>query len=73
MPGAPDDNSKDPIDAAWPTHLMQKNFFLEIGLFYSRFRISYTYQVATGALMYCIVSYIARPAVTLPPGELMYI
>lgn len=22
--------------------------------------------------MYCIVSYIARPAVTLPPGELIY-
>ena len=29
-------------------------------------------NVCTGVLIYCIVSYIARPAVTTPPGELMY-
>jgi hypothetical protein len=29
-------------------------------------------NVCTGAVMYCIVSYIARPAETDPPGELMY-
>ena len=28
--------------------------------------------VCTGALMNCMVSYMARPADTLPPGELMY-
>ena len=27
-----------------------------------------THHVDTGGNMYCIVSYIARPAVTLPPG-----
>lgn len=31
-----------------------------------------TAKVATGHLMYCIVSYMANPAVTTPPGELMY-
>lgn len=29
-------------------------------------------NVCTGHDIYCIVSYIARPALTLPPGELMY-
>ena len=28
--------------------------------------------VLTGALRYCIVSKMARPLVTTPPGELMY-
>ena len=27
--------------------------------------------VETGERMYCMVSYIARPEVTMPPGELM--
>jgi hypothetical protein len=29
-------------------------------------------MVVMGARMYCIVSYTANPAVTIPPGELMY-
>lgn len=69
MPGAPDDNNKDPIEAAWPTHLLWKRKWFSN----KSVKVSdSTYQVATGALMYCIVSYIARPAVTLPPGEFMY-
>lgn len=35
--------------------------------------IVWAYQVATGGKIYCIVSYIANPAVTLPPGEFIYI
>jgi len=31
-----------------------------------------THTVETAGLMYCIVSWIAMPAVTTPPGELMY-
>ncbi len=31
------------------------------------------HSVDTGGRMNCIVSYIARPEVTTPPGELMYI
>src|SRR5580658_8364123 len=31
------------------------------------------HKVDTGGRMNCIVSYIARPDVTTPPGELMYI
>ncbi len=31
-----------------------------------------TQTVETRGLMYCMVSWIARPAVTTPPGELMY-
>ena len=30
-----------------------------------------THKVETSGLMNCIVSYIARPAVTEPPGELI--
>jgi len=29
------------------------------------------HRVATGLLMYCMVSYMAIPEVTRPPGELM--
>lgn len=29
-------------------------------------------KVCTGAAIYCIVSYIAKPAETDPPGEFMY-
>ena len=32
-----------------------------------------THTVETRGLMYCMVSWIAMPAVTTPPGELMYI
>ena len=32
-----------------------------------------TQSVETGGRTNCIVSYIARPEVTWPPGELMYI
>jgi hypothetical protein len=28
-------------------------------------------SVCTGALMYCMVSYMAKPLVTMPPGELI--
>ena len=31
------------------------------------------HTVATSGRMYCMVSYIARPEDTTPPGELMYI
>ncbi|MCY1381484.1 hypothetical protein D9M69_693950 [compost metagenome] len=30
------------------------------------------HRVCTGAVMYCMVSYMARPLVMTPPGELMY-
>ena len=32
-----------------------------------------THTVETRGLMYCMVSWIAMPAVTTPPGELIYI